>query len=137
MPPLTSVTARHVALIALFAAATTTLVCCFVDAPWTAPVFAAAIVAFPIALMLLGAGNRRRRSVSGGVLWTLVLLSLLMAGSMAGLFLWRGEDALLLGLPAAAAAFILGLFLLPLALSTLGFAATFDPGADDQGDETP
>lgn len=128
---MTSGAARTVALVALTTASLATLLCCVVDTPWTPHVFAAALVVFPVALMLLGASHARPR-VGPVALWTLGLLLLLLASSMAGLFWTRGTDAQLLGLPAGVLLLVVGLFLLPLVLTTLGFAASFEDGPSDE-----
>lgn len=129
---MTSRAARHLALSGLTTASLATLLCCMVDTPWTAQVFAAALVVFPVALMLLGASHARSR-VGPVALWTLGLLLLLLAASMAGLFWTRGTDTHLLGLPAGVILLIAGLFLLPLVLTTLGFVASFEDGPGDEG----
>lgn len=118
-PPEPPETMRRLALVLLTAASATTLLGSVVDAPWTPKIFAAAVVVFPIALMLLGAGRSARRS---GVRWTLGLLLLLLGASMAGLF-WahaRGQGVI------GVLILVVGLFVLPLLVSTLGFAATYD-----------
>ena len=115
---------RQIALVALTTAAAVTLFCSVVDTPWTPQVFAAAVVVFPIALMLLGASQAGR--MTSRVLWTLGSTFVVLASSMAGLFWTQGSQAKLWGLPAGAVLLVVGLFAVPLALSTLGFAMTFD-----------
>jgi len=119
---------RRIALGGLTLAATLTLLCCVVDTPWTPHVFAGAVVVFPIALMLLGASGRGAR----GAMWTLGLVFVFLAASMVGLFWTRGTDTTILGLPAGLVLLVFGIFLVPLAVSTLGFALTFDPELEDR-----
>ena len=62
---------------------------------------------------------------------------MILAASMAGIFWTHGTEARLLGLPAGVVLLVIGFFLLPLALSTLGFAATFESSTDDSADDSP
>lgn len=102
------------------------LALCFWQNPWTDALFAAVASAFPIALMLLGAGRRDRFTFTGGAI--LCFGALLMA-VMAGLFHGRGqgvEGPWWLGLPMTAAIQIYGIFVLPLILTSSLYAWSFE-----------
>ena len=86
---------------------------------------------FPVALIALAVGRRRR------VLGMLLALAALLAGSTAGVLLLTAADSearSLSGLPPATALMLLGLGLGPLILVGVGHAATFeDPGSSRSG----
>ena len=89
-------------------------------------VFGVLVMAFAPLLMLLGVGGAGDRG--GPDVAPILLLLLSLEISLAGLWMLRGEVESApwwLGLPAATAIQLCGLLLLPLAIVTLGFAATF------------
>ena len=93
--------------------------------PFGDVLFALASAVFPVALMAVGASRGGR---IGPVVWPLAVLQTLLLAVMVGLFAFRGEaesGPWWGGLPAAAAVQIYGLFLLPLLLSSIGYARTF------------
>lgn len=119
---------RRPELPCLTLASLATLAACFIGAPWSHWLLAGAVALFPSALLALGA----RRAGSGGKLgrqaWPILALPLILAATLAGLLSVRGraDDGWWLGLPAGAALLIYGLFALPLVITTLGYAWTFD-----------
>lgn len=94
--------------------------------------FALLAGAFPVALMALGTSRGRadrpgRRS--GAPARVLLALLVVLEGTAAGILLLAGAPAGapgLAGLPLATVVQLLGLWLLPLPLATLGYALTFD-----------
>ena len=81
--------------------------------------------AFPFALMVLGALRGDRL---GAAALPIALLLVMVELSLVGMLLLRGrapEGPWLGGLPLAAALQVYGIFLLPLAVTALGFALTF------------
>ncbi len=88
--------------------------------------FAVSAVAFPVALIVLGA---HRRGSLGPLLWPLVALVVVLEGCVVAMLAFRGQilDAPWLGgLPLATAVQVYGLFLLPLLLVALAYAWTFE-----------
>lgn len=101
------------------------------ETPYSEVIFALAVILFPCALMLLGASRQNRAGVAA---WTIALLCGVLLAVMAGLFAFRngGVDGPSWGgLPMAAAIQLYGLFLLPLCISSLGYAMAFDASALD------
>ncbi len=88
--------------------------------------FALLAVAFPVALIALGA---QRRGALGPLRWPLAALVLILEACVVAMLLLRGSVLTapwLGGLPLAAAVQFYGLFLLPLALVSLAYAWTFE-----------
>ena len=88
--------------------------------------FALLAVAFPVALIALGAQQRGRLGPLG---WPLLALVLILEGCVIAMLVLRGHvvDApWLLGLPLAAAVQVYGVFLLPLPLVALAYAWAFE-----------
>jgi len=88
--------------------------------------FAVLAVAFPVALIVLGA---QRRGRLGRLLWPLAALLLILEACVLAMLALRGHvlDAPWLGgLPLATAVQVYGLFLLPLLLVSFAYAWTFD-----------
>lgn len=126
--------ARRLALAVLAVAALLILVFSFTGGALAAIGFAVLAAAFPFALMALGV---LRRGGSAGALLPIGLVLLIVELSLAGMLAFRGEvqdGPWIGGLPLAAALQIYGIFLLPLAVTTLGFALTFRRFDVGQGD---
>ena len=90
--------------------------------------------AYPFALMALGAARRGRL---GSVAWPIALLLVMVELSLVGMLVFRGqvlEGPWVVGLPLSAACQIYGIFLLPLAVTALGFALTFHRFGVDEED---
>ena len=117
---------RRIALIvlAVVSVGMTAILC--LDPPAAGPLAAAAAIAMPLALIVLGAtspGSAR----SGSTLLTLVAaLGLIYAASFATLFLLTGNQHLWLGVPLSAWVLLAGMLVLPLVVSSLGYALTFE-----------
>jgi hypothetical protein len=126
--------ARRVSLWSLLAGSLSILVCSVIDHPVCRLVLAVATMAFPPALIALGALRRGRL---GRLLAPLLFFAFLLQGCViAMIVLSAGGDAGAgwLGLPPATAVMICGLWLLALLLVSLLFAWDFDrfgPGEDD------
>ena len=96
--------------------------------------FALLGMAFPVALIVLGAHRRGRL---GPLRWPLGALVLILEGCVAAMLALRGHilDAPWLGgLPLATAVQVYGLFLSPLLLVSLAYAWTFDDSGLRQDD---
>jgi len=88
--------------------------------------FAVLAVAFPVALIALGAARQGR---IGPLMAPLTILLVILEGSLVGMLILRGhvvEGPWVAGLPAAAAIQLLGMWLMPLGLVALVYAITFD-----------
>lgn len=126
-PPSTSrrLDARTLALGVLSLAAPLCLALFVWQVPGQATLFALAVGAFPCALMLLGATRDGR---GGPAKWPILLLWMVLSAVLMGLLLLRGhgvDGPWWGGLPAAMALQLYGLFVLPLCISSLGYAWTF------------
>ncbi len=89
-------------------------------------VFALLAMAFPVALIALGA---QRRGSLGPLLWPLAALALVLEGCIVAMLMLRGQvlaASWFGGLPLAAAVQFYGLFLLPLFIVSLAYAWTFE-----------
>ncbi len=94
--------------------------------PASEAVFALLAMAFPVALIALGA---QRHGSLGPLRWPLAALLLILEAGIVTLLALRGSILTapwLGGLPLAAAVQFYGLFLLPLALVSLAYASTFE-----------
>ncbi len=117
--------ARRLALVFLAAAAGLVLVFSWLGGELAAIGFAVVATAYPFALMALGAlrgGRLGKATLPIGLLLVIIELSLVLMLVFRGQVLdgpWVG------GLPLAAAVQIYGIFLLPLAVTALGFGLTF------------
>ena len=126
--------AQRLALAVLAAAALLILVFSFLGGAFAPIGFAVLATAYPFALMVLGATDRGRLGAAAlpiGLALAIVELSLL------GMLAFRGrvlDGPWVVGLPLAAALQIYGIFLLPLAVTALGFALTFRRFAVDEKD---
>ncbi|MEM9293835.1 MAG: hypothetical protein AAGD01_19310 [Acidobacteriota bacterium] len=104
------------------------VVACLWDHPLGRWLFAAAAVTMPVAWMALGAGSGGR-GISKRVAWSLGMVLGLYAATFAGL-LWlagvEGGGPRVGGLPVATVWMLLGLWIVPLAISTWAFVTTFD-----------
>jgi hypothetical protein len=126
--------AQRRALAFLAAAALLILACCFLGGEIAAIAFAVLAMAYPFALMALGAMRKGRL---GGPALPILLLLLLIELSLVFMLVFRGrvlDGPWVAGLPLAAAFQIYGIFLLPLAVSALGFAQTFRRFGVDEKD---
>ncbi len=88
--------------------------------------FALLAVAFPVALIALGA---QRRGSLGPLLWPLAVLLLVLEAAIVAMLALRGgvlTAPWLGGLPLATAIQFYGLFLLPLVLVSFAYAWTFE-----------
>lgn len=115
---------RTVALTVLAAACPLTLAALLLPGALSDLLLAALTGVVPAALMALGAG-----SSPGRFHWLFPTLGLLLAAAAVTVLLLSGRSAGAegaSGLPAAAVVQIVGLWLLPLPLATLGYALTFD-----------
>lgn len=116
---------HRLALLTLTALSPLVLLMFLVPLPFGEGLFAIAASIFPVALMALGASRGGR---VGPVAWPLTALLVLLLLVMAGLFALRGQvdgGTWWGGLPAAAAVQLYGLFVLPLFISSIGYARTF------------
>ena len=116
---------QRLALAFLAAAASLILLFCLSGGGAAAIGFTLVAGAFPFALMALGA---RRGGGLGAAALPVGLLLVMVELSLAGMLLLSGrvlDGPWLAGLPLAAAFQIYGIFLLPLAVTALGFALTF------------
>ena len=94
--------------------------------PFGEEIFTVVMAGYPIALMVMGASRKERL---GPVAWPLGTLLLILVGVMLGMLAFRGrvEDGPWIGpFPAGAAFLLYGLFLLPVLVSALGYAFTFE-----------
>ncbi len=94
--------------------------------PFGEEIFTLVMAGYPIALMVMGASRKERL---GPVAWPLATLLLILLGVMLGMLAFRGqvEDGPWIGpFPAGAAFLLYGLFLLPVLVSALGYAFTFE-----------
>lgn len=131
---------ERLALAFLAAASPALLAASLLPGPSAAWAFALLGAAFPVALMALGAfrpgpGPGRRPARWGATGWLLVALLLVLEATAAGILLLAGIPAGASGataspgaggLPLATVIQVVGLWLLPLPLATLGYALTFD-----------
>lgn len=118
--------AKRVALIFLAAASLLILVSFSLPGRLGEVLFAVLAVAFPVALILLGASRKGRIGSLGAALLALLLV---LEGSVLGMLVLAGrvlEGPWLGGLPLAAALQLYGMWLLPLALVALAYALTFE-----------
>ncbi|MEM1179804.1 MAG: hypothetical protein AAGM22_15765 [Acidobacteriota bacterium] len=118
---------KRLALIALTAASPLALASFVLDAGFWPGLFAAVAAVFPVALMAVGAAGRDGRL--GRAALPIAALLLMLQLVMVGLFAYRGgvaDGPWWGGLPAAAAVQLYGLFLLPLVVSSLGYAWAFE-----------
>ncbi len=118
--------AKRVALIFLAAASLLILVSFSLPGRLGEVLFAVLAVAFPVALILLGASRKGRIGRRGAILLALLLV---LEGSVLGMLALAGrvlEGPWLGGLPLAAALQLYGMWLLPLALVALAYALTFE-----------
>ena len=119
-------TARRLTLAFLALAALLILLFCLAGGWGGAAIgFTALAGAFPFALMVLGALRGGRL---GSAALPIALLLVMVELSLLGMLALRGrvlEAPWLAGLPLAAALQVYGIFLLPLAVTALGFALTF------------
>jgi len=118
--------AKRAALSFLAVASPLILLSFFVPGPAGPLVFAVLSVAFPVALIVLGAARQGRL---GPLLVPVVALLLILEGAVLGMLALRGqvmEAPWLGGLPLAAAIQLYGMWLLPLTLVALAYALTFD-----------
>ena len=117
--------AKRLALAFLAGAALLILVGSLVGGRLAAVAFAFLVMAYPVALMTLGAARGQRLGAAAlpiGVLLAILELSLLVMLLFRDRVVdgpWAG------GLPLAAAVQLYGVFLLPLAVTALGFAFCF------------
>ncbi len=117
--------AQRLALAVLAVAALLILCFSFVGGAFGPIGFAILATAFPFALMVLGAAQRGRL---GGAVVPIALALALIELSLVVMLALRGrvlDGPWIGGLPLAAAFQIYGIFLLPLAITALGFALTF------------
>lgn len=117
---------QRLALVALTALSLLAVLLFLVDLPWSKVLFAGVAAVFPPTLMVIGAARRGRLGLQ---LVPIALLAATLLAVMAGLFVYRGDGLdgrWWGGLPMAAAIQLYGLFLLPLAMSSLGYAVVFD-----------
>lgn len=118
--------AHSLALWTLTVASPICLGLCIWKPPWSDGIFAVTVAIFPCALMLLGASRQGR---GGLALWPIAILCGVLLATMAGLFAFRSQGVdgpMWGGLPVAAAVQLYGLFLLPLVITSIGYAASFD-----------
>lgn len=126
--------ARRLALGALTLSSILILVSCLLGGGAAELGFALLAVGFPVILMVVGATDRQ--GSLGSVVWPIGVLFLSLEACLIAMLALRGEvdsGAWLLGLPAAAAVQLFGIFLAPLALVALGYALTF--GSFDVNDD--
>lgn len=117
---------RRLSLITLGVTAPLVLLTFLIPFPGGELVFGLAVVLFPVALMALGAS---RQGSTGPVTWPLLGLLMVLVVVVVGMFVVRGQvtdGPWWGGLPAGAALQLYGLFLLPLLISSLGYARTFE-----------
>jgi len=115
----------RLALTLLAIAAVAIPVVSFTAAAWAGWAFALLSLAFPIALMSIGAARRGRVGWLGGVF--VGLLALLVASGVAVL-LHAGADAsddAWFGLPSSFVAFALGVWIVPFAITIAAYALSF------------
>jgi hypothetical protein len=120
------VVARRIALLFLALASPLLLVLFLIPGPFAETVFAALVMAYPVALIALAVARQGRLGPLG---LPLVGLLILLEGCAVGMLLLRGrvlDGPWLGGLPLAAAIQLYGLFLAPLLLVALAYALTFD-----------
>ena len=126
--------AQRLALVFLAAAALLILVLSVLGGELAAVGFAALAMAYPFALMALGAGRDGRL---GGAALPIAVLLVMIELSLVFMLVFRGrvvDGPWVAGLPLAAAFQIYGMFLLPLAVTALGFALTFRRFGVDEKD---
>ncbi|MEE8524476.1 MAG: hypothetical protein V3T72_11135 [Thermoanaerobaculia bacterium] len=119
--------AKRVALIFLGISAPVILLTFLVAIPAGEIVFSLLAVAFPVALIALGASGRRRQL--GPLVGGLAVLALLLEGFVVVMLVLRGQvldGPWVGGLPLATAVQVYGLFLTPLLLVSLLYALTFE-----------
>lgn len=117
---------RRLALGALTLGSASILFACLVGGRLAELVFAVLAVGFPALLMAVGAADRDGRlgSIAGPIGILLVVLEACLLGMIA--LVGEVESAAWLPLPAAATIQLVGLLLLPLGATALGYALTFD-----------
>ncbi len=126
--------AKRAALVFLAAASPLLLLAFLVGTAAGEVLFAVVAMAFPVALIALGAERRGRL---GALLWPLAALLLILEACVLVMLALRGQVLAapwVLGLPLAAAVQVYGLFLLPLLVVSLAYAWTFDRCGLDQED---
>ena len=118
--------ARRIALLFLVVASPLLLVVSLFGGSWSDTVFVVVVMAFPVALIVLGVARRGRL---GALAVPLLCLLLILEGCGVAMLLLRGrvmDEPWFGGLPLAAAVQLYGLFLGPLLLVALAYALTFD-----------
>lgn len=113
------------ALLFLTLAAPLVVLLFWLPLPAAGELFALLAVAFPVAIIVVGASRNGRL---GPLVWPLVLLTVVLEAAVATMLWWRGQVAegpWVAGLPISAAVMIYGLFLAPLLLVGLAYALTF------------
>jgi len=113
---------RRVALILLGSGSPLLVLALLVGGRWAEWGFVLVSLSFPAALCAVGAMGPGRRATAGRLF---LALGLLLVASGAGMLLLDGREGSLLGLPPAAALMLVGLGLVPLLLTCLGYAAGF------------
>ena len=117
--------AKRGALLFLAVAALAILGASFVGGPVSSTLLLLFAAGFPLALIVLGASRGGRL---GRAAVPIALLLLLVEGSFVALLVARGrvlDGPWIAGLPIAAAIQLYGLFVLPLAVTSIGFALAF------------
>lgn len=125
---------RRSGLILLATGAPLLLLALLVGGRWAEWLFVVVSLLFPAALCALGVARRARRRAAGLIV---PLLGLLLVVSGAGILLLDGTGGSLLGLPAGTALMLVGLGLVPLIVTGLGYAADFsaqEPGPRPPGE---
>ena len=112
---------RRSGLILLATGAPLLLLALLVGGRWAEWVFVVVSLLFPAALCALGVAAGRRRPA--GLI--VALLGLLLVASGVGILLLDGAEGSLLGLPPGTALMLVGLGLVPLLVTGLGYAADF------------
>jgi len=116
---------KTIALLFLTVASPLAVALFWLPVPAAGEGFALLAVAYPIALIAVGASREGRL---GPLVWPLAALTVILEGSVAAMLWWRGQVAdgpWVGGLPISAAILIYGLFLAPLLLVGLSYALTF------------
>ena len=118
--------AKRAALVFLAVSSPLVLLTFLVESAAGEVLFAVLAMAFPVALIVLGAQRRGRLD---GLLWPLAALLLILEACVGAMLALRGQVLVapwLLGLPLAAAVQVYGLFFLPLLLVSVAYARTFE-----------
>ena len=118
---------KRIALAFLALASPAILVTSLWSVPYGDVLFALVAVAFPIALIALGAAERR--GSLGPLAWPLVGLALFYEVCVVAMLAYRGQvldGPWVLGLPLAMAIQFYGVFLAPLLFVSIFYAATFE-----------